>query len=103
MPVSYFAIGAGIAIVASFVMLSALWTEPRLQGGTRLGFTRRHWTVRYVAVLRVFGVTGLGLVVLAGFVDGTASPLNIAPVLVFVLLLARRAVRRLPPATCGTG
>ena len=35
-------------------------------------------------MLRVLGVTGLGLVVLAGLVDGSASPLNIAPVLVFV-------------------
>ena len=36
-PVSYFAAGAGIAIIVSFVLLSALWTAPRLQEMTERG------------------------------------------------------------------
>jgi hypothetical protein len=83
-PVSYFAVGAGIAIVGSFVLLSALWTEPRLQGGSWTGIGRRTRARRLVAALRAIGVASLVLVVLGGLVDGDASPLNIAPVLVFV-------------------
>ena len=83
-PVSYFAVGAGIAIVASFVLLSALWTEPRLQEGSWIGIRRPPGARRLVTALRAIGIAGLALVVVAGLVDGNSSPLNIAPVLVFV-------------------
>lgn len=83
-PVSYFAVGAGIAIVASFVMLSALWTEPRLQGGEWTSISRSSGARRLVTVLRAIGIAGFALVVIGGLIDGTSSPLNIAPVLVFV-------------------
>jgi len=83
-PVSFFAVGAGIAVVASFVLLSALWTEPRLHDGAPVGATRRRRAVRLAATLRTIGLAGLVAVVAAGLLDGTASALNIAPVLVFV-------------------
>lgn len=83
-PVSFFAVGAAIAIVASFVVLSALWTEPRLQGGAWVGFRTHRWVRGLVRVLHWLGIGGLMLVVLAGLIDGSTSPINIAPVLVFV-------------------
>jgi hypothetical protein len=83
-PVSYFVVGAGIAIIASFVMLSALWTEPRLQGGSVTSIGHRIGARRLVTALRAIGIAGFVLVVLGGLINGDESPLNIAPVLVFV-------------------
>jgi hypothetical protein len=83
-PVSFFAIGAGIVIVASFVLLSALWTEPRLQDGGRLRWSQPAWLAAAVRVLGAAGLGGLGLVVVAGLADGSASSNNIAPVVVYV-------------------
>ncbi len=82
-PVSYFAVGAGIVIVATFVMLSAMWTEPRLQTPARAtGPSRR--IARLGVILRGLGLVGLLAVVGAGLLDGTSSGDNVAPVLVFV-------------------
>lgn len=84
-PVSYFAVGAGVVIVLSFVLLSAMWTEPRLQSPV-VGYRRPSWPGRFAQLtLRVVGLIGFGLVLAAGFGDGTASGLNLAPPLVFVL------------------
>lgn len=84
-PVSYFAAGAGLAIVLSFVMLSSTWVTPRLQEGPRARAYRSARLDRAITVLRVVGLLGLGIVLFAGLADGTASALNIAPVTVFVL------------------
>ncbi len=84
-PVSYFAVGAGIVIVLTFVMLSSMWTEPRLQH-RQPSRTRRSAAVRIAArVLQVVGLAGLVIVLVAGFGDGAASPLNVSPAIVFVL------------------
>lgn len=82
-PISYFIVGAGVAIVLSFVALAALWPEPRLQGkGDERPITAR-W-LRVVAVaLRAVGLIGLGLVVLTGFAS-RESARTISPVLVWV-------------------
>lgn len=83
-PVSFFAIGAGIVIVGSFVLLSALWTEPRLQDGGGLRWSRPAWVATAGRILAAGGLVGLGLVVVAGVADGSASSQNIGPVLVYV-------------------
>ncbi len=83
-PVSYFAVGAGLVIVLTFVMLSAMWTEPRLQDGPRQRAVRSKGLTRLVKGLEAVGLAGFTIVLVAGFADGTASPLNIAPVTVFV-------------------
>jgi len=84
-PVTYFAAGAAVVLILSFVALSALWDQPRLEGGTRgqdLGVrARTGW-------LGVVGLAGL-LLVFGQIVPETAGlevgPLTIAPVLVWVL------------------
>lgn len=83
-PVSYFAAGAGIAIVVSFVLLSALWTAPRLQEMTERAVTSAPWVRLTASVLRLVGLVGLATVAIAGLFDGSVGPLNVAPVLVFV-------------------
>lgn len=83
-PVGFFAVGAGIVVVGSFVLLSSLWTTPRLQDGGSIDVRRRPWVSAVVRALRIIGLTGLGLVVVAGLIDGSGSSHNVAPVLVFV-------------------
>ena len=84
-PVSWFAIGAGVVIVITFVMLSSMWTEPRLQE-LPTGPVRRSRATRIAArFLQAIGLAGLSVVLVAGFGDGTASSLNITPALVFVM------------------
>ncbi len=83
-PVSYFAVGAGIVIVATFVMLSTMWTEPRLQAGPATGGRPSQRMTRLGSVLRGVGLAGLLAVVVAGLLDGTSGTRNVAPVLVFV-------------------
>lgn len=83
-PVSFFATGAGLALVISFVALSTLWPEPRLQN-VRRGRTLGGRGVR--AAIRILPTTGLvvfAIVVLAGFFEGTGGIHNIAPVIVWV-------------------
>jgi hypothetical protein len=83
-PLSYFIVGAGTAIVISFVALSASWREPRLQDGPgRRELRSRVLTAPY-RLLPAVGLGGLLLVVTAGLIDGTESPTNVAPVLVWV-------------------
>jgi hypothetical protein len=84
-PVSWFAIGAGVVIVITFLMLSAMWSEPRLQSGPRQRARPSPGLSRLIGVLRTVGLVALAAVLVAGFADGAASPLNIAPVTVFVL------------------
>ena len=83
-PVGFFAIGAAIVIVGSFVMLSALWTEPRLQDGSWLSSSRPAWARSIARFLGFVGLVGLGLVIVAGLGDGSASSHNVSPVLVYV-------------------
>jgi hypothetical protein len=87
-PVSYFIIGAGIVLVASFVALALLWPEPRLQDGPRHEparlVVRKGWALPALGLVGLLLVIGqlippfLGLEVQAG------RP-TIAPVLVWVV------------------
>ncbi|MDQ3781812.1 MAG: fenitrothion hydrolase, partial [Actinomycetota bacterium] len=82
-PVGYFAAGAGVVVVVSFVMVSALWTSPRLQG-TEIDTEATPQPNRLGSVLRIVGLVLFSLVVITGLADGTASALNVTPVLVLV-------------------
>ncbi len=83
-PLSFFVVGAGLAIVVSFVALSAAWLEPRLQGD----YDRRTGSARsgdmVARVLAATGAIGLTLVVLNGLLDGEESPHSIGVVLVWI-------------------
>jgi hypothetical protein len=83
-PVGYFAVGAGLVVIGSFLMVSALWTEPRLQGPVHDPDADGVSPSAFGRLLRVFGALVFLLAVTAGLVDGTASPLNVAPVLVLI-------------------
>lgn len=83
-PLSFFVVGAGLAIVISFVALSSAWLEPRLQGDyeRRVLPTRRgKLTSRLLAVA---GATGTALVLLNGPLDGNSTNRSIAAVLVWI-------------------
>jgi len=89
-PLSFFVVAAGLALVISFLALSALWPDPRLQDGPR--HRRLGWSARWpAAVLGVLGVAALLLVVgqivppLVGLERVRGRP-AIAPVLVFVVM-----------------
>jgi len=81
-PVGYFAASAGVVVV-SFLLVSALWTSPRLQGPVIDADTPPRPS-RFGSILRVVGVALFALVVIAGLADGTGSTLNVTPVLVLV-------------------
>ncbi len=83
-PVGYFAIGAGLVVIVSFLMVSALWTEPRLQGREHDPDTDTASPNGFGRMLRVFGAVIFVVTVVAGLVDGTASSLNVAPVIVLI-------------------
>jgi hypothetical protein len=83
-PVGYFAIGAGLVVIVSFLMVSALWTAPRLQGPPHHPDADAARPNGFGRVLTVAGTALFALVVLAGLIDGTASSLNVAPVMVLV-------------------
>ncbi len=84
-PISWFAVGAGVVIVLSFVMLSVMWPQPRLQHPIAVPAHRSAAARRLTKVLAAAGLFGLGLVLVAGFGDGSASTLNVTPPIVFVL------------------
>jgi hypothetical protein len=87
-PVTYFIVGAGLVLVASFVALAVLWPEPRLQDGPRVEPSRL--VVPRRGLFPVLGVIGLLLVVgqlavpLLGLETDPTRP-TIAPVLVWVV------------------
>ena len=84
-PLGFFVVGAALAVVVSFVMLSSSWTQPRLQGQYRRTTSGSHW-VRRISVLAAFaGGAGLVLVIVNGLVDGSASTRSIGVVLVWIV------------------
>jgi len=84
-PLSFFIVGAGLALVVSFVALSAAWLEPRLQSeyDRRTGPARR--TPAVARFLAASGAIGLGLVVINGLFRGDATSLSIGVILVWVV------------------
>lgn len=82
-PFTAFVIGAGIAIVISFIVLTLRWNEPRLQTLDTTIVRRGRGLWRSVA--RVVGLIALALVVVDGLVgSGGGGVETIAPVLVWV-------------------
>jgi hypothetical protein len=83
-PLEFFIVGAGLAIVISFVVVASRWTTPRLQDGPLDTPSRLQFLAVLPGVMRVVGVLGLALVLLGGIIEGTVSRNNIAPVIVFI-------------------
>lgn len=80
-PFAAFVVGAGVAIVISFVVLTLQWHEPRLQTiDTRIA---RSGSGRWRMVAKVIGLIALAATVLDGFFAPGAA-LSISPVLVWV-------------------
>lgn len=83
-PVSYFVVGAGIAVVISFVALAVLWPTPRLQGEIRDGGIEPGVLIGgWGKVLSAVGLLGLGMVVLTGILNREGGR-TMAAVLVWV-------------------
>ncbi len=82
-PVSFFIVGAGVAIVISFVALAALWPEPRLQQALAPRPIGGPWFGRLQTTLQVIGLVGFLLVVLTGVLNTDGGP-TISPILVWV-------------------
>ncbi len=75
LPLEYFVVGAGLAIVISFVWLGLMWREPRLQDGPRNRPLGWRWAKTLVPVLAGLGLVGLAVVLLGGVVgNGRISP-----------------------------
>lgn len=86
-PLSYFAAGAAVVLVVTFVGLAALWPAPRLQDGPR--FRETGFRLR-LGWLTAVGVAGLLLTIVAGLAallagaDAIGSR-NLAPLLLWVV------------------
>lgn len=85
-PLTFFAAGAAVVLIVTFLALASLWPNPRLQDGPRIRPTGRKV---HMGVLSVLGVTGLLTLVVAGI--GTIArggdevgARNIGPVLLWV-------------------
>ena len=68
-PLEFFVVGAGIAIVVSFLALAMLWPESRLQGSGPERNVETRWLPRVSVALTVVGLVGFALVVVAGVVN----------------------------------
>lgn len=82
-PLSFFVVGASIAVVVSFAVLSANWLEPRLQGSyaSRTAGSYRGPAWLFLAL----GFVGLLLVLANGLFDGTGSTRSIGSILVWIV------------------
>ena len=82
---SYFLVGGGIAVVASFIAVAVLWPEPRLQGSLAVTPTRRQpprWSRR---LLQGLGLVVLAIVVISGLFGRDNGARSIVPVLIWVV------------------
>ncbi len=73
-----------VALVVSFVALAVLWPEPRLQTGPMDAPLSARWLRPVASLLRIAGLAGFGLVVIAGIFGDQQGRNNVAPVLVWV-------------------
>ena len=85
-PMTFFVAGAAVVLIVSFVALAVLWPRPRLQDGP---VTQTTGLRPPMGVLRVSGLIGLALAVLAGLASaisgtGQVGSRNIGPVLLWV-------------------
>lgn len=85
-PTTFFAAGAAVVLIVTFVALAALWPQPRLQNGPRQATPGGRVGL---GPLRWLGVAGLFVVILAGIaalMTGTdqIGSRNIGPVLLWV-------------------
>lgn len=83
-PLEFFLVGAAVVLVVSFVALTVLWPEPRLQTGPLDRPLSAPWLGPVASLLAVVGLAGLGLVVGAGLFGDLRGRSNVAPVLVWV-------------------
>jgi hypothetical protein len=84
-PLSYFIVGAGAAIVISFLALAVLWPVPRLQDGARLRPLEARWILPALRSLGWVGLAALALVIADGFIAGNRTTRHISPVMVWVV------------------
>ena len=85
-PVTYFAAGAAVVLIVTFVGLAAMWTTPRLQDGPR---PQEKFVRPAMGWLQAVGVLGLVLALIGGLtalVTGqeAVGSRNIAPILLWV-------------------
>ena len=84
-PLSFFIVGAGLAIVVSFVALSAAWFEPRLQGEYDRQTSPSRLANAITRLLAAAGAVGLVLVVVNGLLEGDETSHSIGVVLVWIV------------------
>ncbi len=82
---SFFLVGGGVVIVASFLALAVLWPRPRLQDGIDGRVIDAPWLRSAAVALRVLGMAAFALVLVAGLAGRDAGARNIVPVIVWVL------------------
>ncbi len=83
-PLTYFLAGVATVLIASSAVLTLFWRQARWQDGSRLRPFRVPGWRGVVNLLRLLGLGGLLLVVVAGLVGVPNSVRNPAPVLVWV-------------------
>jgi hypothetical protein len=86
-PITYFAAGAAVVLIVTFLALAVLWPQPRLEGGPRPAPTG--WRPP-AGILNWLGVAGLLIVILGGIgaLAGGQSAVgsrNLAPLLLWVV------------------
>ena len=86
-PVTYFAAGAAVVLIVSFVALAVLWKTPRLQAGP--SYEERTGKPVPMAWLAGLGVIGLVLAIIGGLAaivtnQERTGTRNIAPILLWV-------------------
>lgn len=83
-PLSYFVIGASVILILSFVALTFLWKEPRLQDGPRHRNIGGRWVTAVRYALGALGLAGFFLIVADAVMNRRQSTLHISPVVVWV-------------------
>lgn len=82
---SFFLVGGGVVIVASFLALAVLWPRPRLQDGIDERVLDAPWLTPVAAVLKALGLAAFVVVLIAGLAGRDAGARNIVPVMVWVV------------------